>query len=200
MKITLLGATGKTGQLLVNDAIAAGHEVTALVRTKDKLSARKGLTIIEGSAVNPSHVAKASNGTDVIVSTLGSTKAGLMVPAVKAVIEASKTTGVNRFVLMSSVLTRADQQGTMMKLISSMMKAMVNDKIESEELLRSSGLDWTIVYAATLNGSDRHTVRVISAVEKLGMKHKISRASVAKFIVDEIAQGKYSKKEVVISI
>lgn len=199
MKITILGATGKTGQLLVDEVIAAGHEVVALVRTKDKLTARKGLTIVEGSALNPSNIVKVSAGTDAVVSTLGSTKAGLMVPAVKAVIEASKTSGVKRFVLMSSVLTRSDQHGTVMKLISSMMKNMITDKLESEEILRSSKLDWTIVYAATLNGGDSHDARVVRGNEKLGMKHKISRASVAKFIVEELEGKKYLKKEVIIS-
>ena len=40
MNLLVLGATGGTGQLVVSQALAAGHAVTALVRTPAKLSAR----------------------------------------------------------------------------------------------------------------------------------------------------------------
>lgn len=52
MKIALLGATGAVGGHFLTKALAAGHEVTALVRNPDKLTEREGLIAVKGDATN----------------------------------------------------------------------------------------------------------------------------------------------------
>ena len=53
MNLTILGAAGRTGRILVEQALAAGHTVRALVRTPSKLAiTHPALEIIEGDATN----------------------------------------------------------------------------------------------------------------------------------------------------
>ncbi|WP_082369200.1 NAD(P)H-binding protein [Arthrobacter sp. ERGS1:01] len=52
MKLFVLGATGTTGGLFVDDALAAGHEVVAYVRNPGKLAARDRLTVVAGNMGN----------------------------------------------------------------------------------------------------------------------------------------------------
>ena len=72
MKLTIFGATSSTGQHLVEQALQAGHEVTAFVRDASKLPfTLKHLYVIVGDALNPAQVESAVNGSDAVLSTLG---------------------------------------------------------------------------------------------------------------------------------
>jgi hypothetical protein len=53
MKIGLLGATGNIGQLLLDQALASGHEVVAYVRDTAAVQPRDHLTLIEGNLATP---------------------------------------------------------------------------------------------------------------------------------------------------
>ena len=60
MKLAVFGATGRTGRQLVEQALQAGHEVVALVRTPSRLTIQNPkLTVIQGHAMNPADVDKA---------------------------------------------------------------------------------------------------------------------------------------------
>ena len=71
MNITVLGAAGKTGIQVAEQALAARHKVNGLVRHDDTLNERPHLIALVGDATNQGDVAKASNGSDVIISVLG---------------------------------------------------------------------------------------------------------------------------------
>jgi putative NADH-flavin reductase len=90
MRIALFGATGAVGGHFLNKALAAGHEVTALVRTPEKLSEHTNLSVLKGDVTSPSDVAKLISGADVVVSCLGNVRDVLiMEKAAKAILEAS---------------------------------------------------------------------------------------------------------------
>ncbi|MCH4160783.1 MAG: SDR family oxidoreductase [Bifidobacterium sp.] len=201
MKITILGATGKTGRALLTLALQGGHHVTALVRHTEGLPQSDHLLVITGDVTESRDIAKASQGADVIISTLGPGGNGLMTNTVKAVIAAARETGVKRFILMSSFAVKKQRLSIGMRLMSGIaMGKMVEDKQTSEELLRGSGLDYTIVYATLLNdGMMNAKVRVPKAEERLGMKNKISRASVAAWMLREAEKGEYAGQDVIIT-
>ena len=62
MHITILGANGKTGTLLLEQGLAAGHEVTALVRRAGTVASRPHLGVVTGDATDADSVAAASRG------------------------------------------------------------------------------------------------------------------------------------------
>jgi putative NADH-flavin reductase len=201
MKITVLGASGKTGQDFVNQALEAGHTVSGLVRRHDALAAQLNLNVFEGDVTNPQDIAKASNGTDVIVSALGSRGGSLMTDTVTAVIAASKVTHVKRFILMSSFVVRKEQLRDGFKFVTGIfMRKAIQDKSRSEELLRKSDLEWTIVYPTLLTDTAKGaSVRVVGSPEKVGMKNKIARADVAAWILSEAENNAYVRKKALIS-
>ncbi len=51
MKIALLGATGFVGTALLSEALARGHQITAIVRDPAKLSTRHDLLTVEAGDV-----------------------------------------------------------------------------------------------------------------------------------------------------
>ena len=59
MQFLVLGGSGRTGQLIVQEAIAKGHNVTALVRSPSSLTARSGLTIVQGTPMKRDDITKA---------------------------------------------------------------------------------------------------------------------------------------------
>ena len=69
MNLLVFGATGKTGRLVVERALAKGHTVTALVRDPIKLT-HPGVRVFPGNATNPSDVRAAMRGRDSLLVLL----------------------------------------------------------------------------------------------------------------------------------
>ncbi|MBO3697520.1 NAD(P)-dependent oxidoreductase [Roseivirga sp. E12] len=71
MKILLLGATGRTGNLVLEQALATGHQVNCLVRSPEKVKIKhEKLTVFQGDTQNKTDLAKALEGCEAIISTL----------------------------------------------------------------------------------------------------------------------------------
>jgi uncharacterized protein YbjT (DUF2867 family) len=175
--------------------------VHAVVRRAESLPPRAGLEIFVGDVTDPAVIAKASQATDAIVSALGSLKTPLMTPAVRAVIEASESTGLKRLVLMSAYVVLRDRLLTGLKLASHLgMKMAIEDKTASETLLRSSDLNWTIAYVSTLTDRpETGQVREVPPTERLGLKHRISRADSAAWMLKSVYLDEYVGAEVVLA-
>lgn len=90
MKIALFGATGAVGGYFLNKALAAGHEVVALVRSPEKLGAQPNLKAMKGDVANASDVQSVIGQVDVVVSCLGNVKGVLiMEKAAEAILQAA---------------------------------------------------------------------------------------------------------------
>jgi uncharacterized protein YbjT (DUF2867 family) len=202
LKVTVLGATGKTGIEAVQQALEAGHSVVGLARKNDGLESNPNLTIVVGDATNPADIVKASHDSDVIISTLGSSslKSTLMTDAVKAVIAASEITGRKRFILLSSFEVEKERLKGAARVMSGVLKGVIDDKSASENLVRSSDLDWTILYATRLTEQSKGSgLRVVPEAEKIGLSNKIARADVAAFMLEAAEHNAYVKAEVTIA-
>src|SRR3984893_16826544 len=73
MKLTILGATGATGTTLTGQALAAGHEVTAVVRDPARLAvpAHPRLRIVTADVMDPASIPPAVDGADAVLSAVG---------------------------------------------------------------------------------------------------------------------------------
>ena len=73
MKLTILGATGATGTCLTSQALAAGHEVTAVVRDPARLAvaAHPRLRTVTADVMDPASIAPAIAGADAVISAVG---------------------------------------------------------------------------------------------------------------------------------
>ncbi|TMB48829.1 MAG: NAD-dependent epimerase/dehydratase family protein [Chloroflexi bacterium] len=153
MNILLLGASGKTGRQVLDQALAAGNNVTAFVRDPKKLD-RDDVAVAIGDARNVDDLRKALRGQDAVISTLGTglnASEKLIEGSTEALLDAMHSTGVKRLVMLSTFAASPTYKATgIMKLANIAMKGIVTDKAAGEMLLKGSDVDWTIVYASRL--------------------------------------------------
>lgn len=108
MKILVLGATGATGRLVLDQALAAGHQVRALVRSPEKLTVSSpNPEVVTGQATDDADVAQALSGVDAVISALGAAKGSVITDATRALI--AGTEGVKRVIIMSSFAVLTDR-------------------------------------------------------------------------------------------
>ncbi|MFE4664674.1 NAD(P)-dependent oxidoreductase [Streptomyces sp. NPDC056716] len=202
MDLLVLGATGATGRLLIDQALAAGHGVRALVRSPQKLTTTHArLEVITGQATDASDVARAMTGMDAVISALGANKGTVITDATNAVIGAAGSTGVTRFVEMSSFAVLTGRLSRPAKAITGMtMAAIIKDKTAAEAALSASDLDWTVVHAVRLtNGPATGTAKQLSKDTTLRMGDTIARADVAAWMIAAAQDGAAHRRSVVLA-
>src|ERR1700730_5752568 len=198
MNLVVLGATGRTGRLVVEQALAAGHTVTALVRSPEKLTAgHSNLRVVRGEATETAAVSSALEGADAVISTLGG-KGSVIADSTRAIVAAAPTTGVSRVVVLSTFAAERDRLDAGTRLLTGLgMGAMLKDKSAGEEILRRSDLEWTIVYASLLTDRPASgSVVVLPEGARRGLSQKISRADLAAWMVDAATGDQYSRRAV----
>ncbi len=201
MNLVVLGATGGTGRLVVEQALAAGHTVTALVRSPERLTLRNPrLHVIAGQATDPSAVSRALDGADALISTLGGS-GSLISDSTQAIIDAAPKAGVSRVVVLSSFLVERDRFDPVTRLLTGLaMGSMIKDKSAGEKALRDSDLDWTIVYASGLtDGPPSGSVVVLTEGRKWSLSHRIARADVAAWLVQAATSPQTNPRSVSIT-
>ena len=200
MNLTVLGAAGATGVQLVEQAFAAGHQVTALARSAENLTlTNPNLHVVQGDATDRAVVSQAMKGADAVISVLGA-RGPVMAEATRAVVAAAEQAGPDRIVMLSSFAVARGRLKPVSKLVTRMaMGSQIKDKTAGEEVLRASGLDWTIVYATVLTNGPKTEPRVVPETEKVGMSQRISRADVASFLLQAATDGLYSRRDVIIT-
>jgi putative NADH-flavin reductase len=183
---------------VVEQALAAGHTVTALVRSSDKLTTSHArLRVVEGEATETSAVSSVLEGADAIISTLGGT-GSVIADSTRAIVAAAGKTGVTRVVVLSTFAAQRDRLGAGTRLLTGLgMGAMLKDKTAGEEMLRRSDLEWTIVYASILSdGPASGSVAVLPQGSRRGLSQKISRADVAAWMVQTATGTQHSRSGV----
>ena len=200
MNLTVLGAAGATGVQLVEQALAAGHQVAALARSAENLTlTNPNLHVVQGDATDRAVVSQAMKGADAVISVLGA-RGAVIAEATRAVVAAAEQAGPDRIVMLSSFAVARDRLKPVSKLVTRMaMGSQIKDKSAGEEVLRASGLDWTIVYATVLTNGPKTEPRVVPETEKVGMSQRISRADVGSFLLQAATDGVYSRRDVIIT-
>jgi putative NADH-flavin reductase len=98
-KIAVIGAKGTIGSRIVNEAVARGHQVTAVVRDPAGYDAPEGVAVVAGDVLDPAAVAKAAGGQDVVVSAVGGGDgpghSALIEPAARSLVEALRGLGAD---------------------------------------------------------------------------------------------------------
>ena len=194
MNLLVLGATGGTGQQVVSQALAAGHVVTALVRTPAKLSAEgPRLRVVAGCVTDSTAIAQVVAGQDAVISTLGrgwSLKSDhLFERAVPLLLWGMEAAGVRRLIFTSAIgVGEAYAEAPLYSrmAIRFFLSDLYADKVIAEDLIRRSACDWTIVQPAQLtNGPLTRRYRSGEHLRQTGMP-KIAKADVADFLLRQL--------------
>ena len=213
MRIILFGATGKTGLCFVEQALAHGHTVTAFLRDPAKLPVEHPkLHKVVGDIQDRASIDKAlaeAEPFDVAISALGifhREPRTELSSGTKNVLAALQAHGVPRIGVVSS-LGAGDSKGQGNFLARNLQRFLLShvldDKGRQEALIRNSGLQWTIARPPQL--TDDPAIRT-DLFEWQGpvpkgakLTWKVSRASVAAFILAAIEKGSHINQVVNIS-
>jgi putative NADH-flavin reductase len=194
-KILVLGATGATGRLIVNQAVARGYDVTVLVRSAGKASDITGAKLIVGDARDETALREALKGRDAVVSALGTPaspfrEVTLLSTATRALVSAMKAEQVSRLVCITG-MGAGDSAGhggfvADNVIFPLLLKKVYADKNRQEAIVRNSGLNWVLVRPSILNNKPgRGSIR---ALTDLSGFHggSIAREDVATFVLDQV--------------
>jgi putative NADH-flavin reductase len=220
MKLTIFGATGGIGGQLMEQAAAAGHEVTAVVRDPSKLApSQNGVRVVRANlgAAEPGVLQSAVAGADAVLSGVGPramTKAGVAEHGTLAIVRAMQATGVRRIVVVSAApistvpspgrpnpSQRDPGEGFVMRnLITPFAKTVMRERYADlalmEDVLRASNLDWTIFRPPRLT-NQRLRGRYRTAYGKnLRRGAIISRADVAHAMLAALGQPVTIRQEI----
>jgi putative NADH-flavin reductase len=185
LNILVLGANGRTGRLVVEQALAAGHTVTAFVRDPSKLQLTdERLSIANGDARDLDSLLAALEGQDAVINTIGGVERKLIATTTVALVAAMRKGGVNRVVAMSTFIATPNFRPTgMMRLFPRLARGVAKDDLAGTQLLEVSGLDWTIVYATLLKSKPASGFRRVEADEKVTGRNHVNRADVAECLL-----------------
>lgn len=188
MNITVFGATGRTGQLVLEQGIRRGHLMTAFTRRPQELTGVQSLeAVVHGDGRNLPPVREAVRGQDCIISILSSPGLGpsTVVSAVtKNILTAMQETGVRRLVCVSSHSLVATRPWLIVTLVKWIFRNPYADLAAMEQAIMTSSLDWTIVRATQLtDGPATGQVRCIRGEFDAG-PYRISRADLAAILLD----------------
>lgn len=202
MRIALIGATGRTGRLVLHEALRRGHEVSALARTPDKLdSVAAQVRVVPGESTARASVDRLLQESDVVVSALGPTarEADLHSRTAAVLVQAMPVHGLTRFVGVSGagIDVPGDRKGPRDRLISAAIQrlggAVVQDKPREHQELAASSLDWTLVRPPRLTDKPP-TGRVDHHAHVPGRAASVSRADLAAFLLDVVEQSLYIRQ------
>lgn len=196
MKLFLLGATGKTGTHLLDLALGHGHEVTAFVRSPQKLTPRERLQVVAGNPLTPTELAAALPGHDAVLSTFGAgprdaLKAStLMTNFAQSLVPAMASSGVRRLVILSAAVLFPGR-GLAYHFFNWLLRHHARDLREMERLVTHGGSSFTIARPGRLEQSrdERYRARVGGLPEGGGGANAMSFRAVACFMLEVVERG-----------
>ena len=156
MKLTIFGATGKTGRQLTEQALAAGHEVTAVVRDPARLAglASPRLHVVTADVLDPAAIVPAVAAADAVATAIGPRGNGpttISQDSARSIIQAMHKAGTQRLLLVSGSVVTDEGEGPMMRYLlkplvrRTALRHVSADMRAAEAEVTRSGLDWTIV-------------------------------------------------------
>ena len=190
MKITIFGATGGTGASLVEQALAAGHTVTAVVRDPARLAApaHERLRTVTADVMDPAAINPAVEGSDAVLSVLGPHGTGpttVSKDSVRSIIDAMRKTGALRLLTVSGTIVTDTGEGPFTRYLlkplarRTALRHVCADMRGAEDEVRASGLDWTIFRPPRLTGKAASGSYRTAIDRNLPRGYAISRADLA---------------------
>ena len=203
MKLVIFGSTGGVGQQVVEQALEAGHAVTAFTRNPVKLQIHHpNLQIFQGDVMDSAAVEQVVQGQDAVVCTLGSGQrlsGTVRSEGTRHIMQAMEATGVRRFICQTTI-GAGDSWGSLnfywkYIMFGLILRHVLADHQLQEHDVQRSHLDWTIIRPGAFvegdrTGQYRHGFPGTDKTSKL----KISRADVADFILKQLADDSYLHK------
>ena len=217
MKLTIFAATGGIGRQVLEQAVAVGHDVTAVVRNPKKLSSQVRTVTADLAAADQAALGSAVAGADAVLSGLGprsNSEAGIVSRGTQAIVQAMQATDVRRIVVVSAApIGTVPSPGRpnppkhdpgdgffMRNLLGPLVKAALRkhyaDLALMEDILRDSGLDWTVVRPPRLTDGQLTGAYRTAYGQNLRRGIRVSRADVAHLMLRALEQPETIKRTI----
>jgi putative NADH-flavin reductase len=204
MKIVVFGASGKTGSLLVDEALSSGHDVIAYVRKPEAVkSNHPNLKVVAGYLNEKDKLKSVISGSDACISTLGGASltkhSREIIEGIDNIVSIMEEESVSRFIYLSS-FGAGDSRKYMPQpirfLIADIMLLVpLADHNTNESRITKSQLQWTIVRPGGLtNGAKTGNLKHGCEMTKIKGSLSISRSNVAAFLLNQVTSNEYANK------
>lgn len=208
IKLTVFGATGRTGQFIVQQALTQGHEIVAYVRTPSKLTVtHENMSIVQGDMNDAAQIEAAISGADAVISALGPTQNKpdyQLTRGIGHILAAMQTHDVKRIVLSTGAGVRdpQDQPGMFDKIMGTMLKLLAKHVLEDSqrmvEKVKASDSDWTIVRVPMLvDKPATGTIRAGYIGKDIGSR--LTREDMATFMLAQVDDDRWLRQSPAIS-
>jgi putative NADH-flavin reductase len=191
MKLFLLGATGRTGTHILDLARARGHEVTAFVRSPQKLAGVAGVRVVAGDALDRDALAAEMTGHDAVLSALGLPASQALRPSTRmselgaSTVAAMALAGVRRLGIVSAAVL-FPEKGPLFAFFRWVLRHHARDLRSMEEVVRTSDLEWTIARPPRLTRGRGEGFRAADGQLPRGGGLAMSFRAVAAFLLDAV--------------
>jgi len=192
-RIVVFGATGKTGKLIVEQALVSGNEVVAFVRNPSKLSiVNEHLSVTKGELSDAASIEHAVAGANAVISVLGprgGSKNQPLTQGMQNIVAAMKKQGVRRLIIISTLSAKdpADKPEFRARFLVGLIKLTMHnaykDIVGVAQMVRMSDLDWTIVRLTLLSNKPKSGEVKVGYVGSGQVGTRVSRADVADFLL-----------------
>ena len=209
MKIVIFGATGRTGQYLVKQALERGHLVTAVARHPEAISLRNDrLSVVRGHFDQPETIDAAVIGQSAVLSAIGApmSRAATSVHAdsARSLVAAMGRVRVRRLICVTSGGTNPQHDPDLNLFFEQVFKRIFaniyQDQMAMEKIVMASDTDWTIVRPAALtDGPATGRCRVAEAYAIRG-GNQTPRADLADFMLNQLESPMFIRKAVTLTI
>jgi hypothetical protein len=202
MDVTVFGATGKIGHLVVEQLLEAGHHVRALVRSPGKLRVEDDhLEVIVSELDDAPAIRKAVDGADAVISALGPAidpflRSGPLTEATRTIVAAMHESGVRRLIALAtvSVPDPRDRPGLIDRLVPVGIGLLIPGALREiqgiSEVVTTSELDWTLArITAPIDIPTNGTLRAGFLGGDVGAP--MARTDVAAFLVDQLTDDRF---------
>ena len=205
MNITIFGATGTIGRLLVEQSLAHGHDVTAFTRDAARVTVEHDrLTVVEGDVTDAAACLPAVKDADAVIVVLGAGRQGEVREAgTRAVVTAMQQAGGGRLVCQSTLGVGSSRPNLnawwKYVMFGALLRPAYADHVRQERVVEESDLDWTIVRPSAFADRSPAPVRHGFGGSESGLRLKIARADVAAFLLAQVEDETYLRRAVSVS-
>jgi len=211
MKLTIFGASGATGRLLIEQALATGNEVVAYARNPARVStSQAGLTVVRGELSDLAALGRIIHGADAVISLLRprqgeDLRSQPLAHGVQAILASMQTSEVRRLVI-SSTPSAADpndlpdlQFKLLVAIIRTTMRPAYEEIVTIARAVQASQLDWTIVRVSMLNNQPRTGKIRTGYLGRQQVGTRLARADLARFMLGQVQDRTWLRQAPAIS-
>lgn len=206
MKIALIGATGFIGSAILKEALARGHQVTALVGHPEKLAPAAKLTAIGTDVLDDARLAGQLEGHEAVISAFSGHAQddvyGYYMQGIRAIIGATRRAGVARLLVVGGAGSLEAAPGLLVidtPGFPSQWKGTAQGALDALNLLKQeSALNWTMLSPSAMIAPGERTGKFRLGADQLLVnangESAISVEDYAAAMMDELEKPAHARQ------